>query len=384
MRYGVSDKHQQRARYQYAGEQAKASHERWLVSYADFMTLLMAFFVVMYSISQISEHKYRVLSATFSKAFSSPTEYSTMPDEGLPLLSYTKTPLDLEGRAAEDRPGNDANEIPAQFVSITEQLEERFESLIDSELVTVAGDERWLEIELQSGVLFDSGGAVLSEPAAAIISSISETLLPHSNVIRVEGFTDDVPIATNQFASNWELSTARAAAVVKQLVAEGIDPERLAAVGYGEHQPVVHNDSEEHRARNRRIVLMVSTKQQHRPKLEPKEQIRLQPQLTRYQQRAALAEGELVYGLDESARAQAEAWLARNVPVATQQQSQGGEPLSATTITNAIEGALASPVQTPTETLQPETSAQTAQSNAPAQGLKQVPLPDGGLLFTSE
>jgi chemotaxis protein MotB len=379
-----SDKYQQRGRYQYRDDQAKASHERWLVSYADFMTLLMAFFVVMYSISQISEHKYRVLSATFSKAFSSPTEYSTMPDEGLPLLSYTKTPLDLEGRAAEDRPGNDANEIPAQFVSITEQLEERFESLIDSELVSVAGDERWLEIELQSGVLFGSGGATLGKPAAAIISAISETLLPHTNVIRVEGFTDDVPIATNTFASNWELSTARAAAVVKQLVAEGIAPERLAAVGYGEHQPVVHNDSDEHRARNRRIVLMVSTKEQHRPKLEPKAQIIVQPQLTRYQQRKPLAEGELVYGLDDSARAQAEAWLARNVPVAAVEEPAQTEPLSATTITNSIEKALASPVQTPANEPLLQVERQTAQSAASAKGVKQVELDSGALLFTSE
>ena len=291
----------------------QAGHDRWLVSYADFMTLLMAFFVVMYSISQVSEQKYRVLSATFSEAFNAPIEEQNIFSDGQPQHSHTNTPIDLDGRALEDRPGNDANEVPETFTRIAEKLEQSFQSLIEKDLIVVAGDERWLQIELPSEVLFSSGGVKMSEAAAAIIDDIAMTLIDHNNVIRVEGFTDDVPINTVQFESNWELSTARAAAVVKQLVNRGIEPERLAAIGYGEFQPAQSNLTEAGRSKNRRIVLMVSTRNRLRPDAAQVDDLHIAP--TPIIESAA-DDVPLVRGLERSAMDEARAWLSDRYPEA--------------------------------------------------------------------
>ncbi|MBT8138497.1 MAG: flagellar motor protein MotD [Gammaproteobacteria bacterium] len=325
-------------------------HNRWLVSYADFMTLLMAFFVVMYSISQVSEQKYRVLSETFSQAFNAPVERENLLLDGEPQHSFTKTPIDMQGKALEDRPGNDANEVPATLTRIAEELEQRFESLIDNELVTVTGDERWLQIALPSAVLFDSGGAQLGEPAQAIIEEIAATLAPHDNVVRVEGFTDNLPIKTAAFQSNWELSAARAAAVVRRLQDSGIAPGRLAAVGYGAHQPAHSNNSAEGRSKNRRIVLMVSTQNQLRHDVIAPEEVITTP----YEQRAELPEGTLVHGLERTALQEARAWLARRTRDA-----------AATVADSAPE--------------------QLTSENAPlepAEGVQRIRRSDGSLLFT--
>lgn len=305
----LSKQRYQARAYAELGE-SESNQDRWLVSYADFMTLLMAFFVVMYSISQVSEQKYRVLSETFSEAFKSPDQREVLVQEGEPQYSHTKTPIDLDGRALEDRPGNDANQLPATFATIKDKLEQSFQSLVETELVTVTGDERWLQIELSAEVLFESGGVKLSEPASEIVSDLAAALAPHNNVIQVEGFTDNVPISSTIFASNWELSAARAAAVVKLLADYEIDPGRMAAVGYGEYQPTATNTSDEGRTKNRRIVLMVSTQDQFRSDVFVEElPVEELPFVSEYAQREPLPEGTLVRGLKLSARDQAAAWL---------------------------------------------------------------------------
>ena len=121
--------------------------------------------------------------------------------------------------------------------------------------------------ELKSTILFDVGGAVLNKSAEKIIGEISSIMSKYLNVIRVEGFTDNTPIKNGLYASNWELSTARAAAVVRLMESQGVDPRRLAAIGYGEHQPVASNNTIEGRSKNRRIVLMISTLDELRPNL---------------------------------------------------------------------------------------------------------------------
>lgn len=226
-----------------------SSHERWIVSYADFMTLLMAFFVVMYSISSVSEQKYRVLSNTLSGAFNQ----SIKNDQPVidKMIDYQEIVEDL----------------PNISHVITQQLDENFQSLINNDLISVSGNEKWLQIELQSAILFDIGGAILHSTAEEIIGEISSIMNQYSNVIRVEGFTDNTPIKNSIYASNWELSTARATAVVRLMESQGINPNRLAAVGYGEHQPAASNITIEGRSKNRRIVLMISTLKELRPSL---------------------------------------------------------------------------------------------------------------------
>ena len=250
-----------------AGSDHGAGQERWLVSYADFMTLLMAFFVVMYSISSVSEQKYRVLSNTFSGAFNTSNDAGMLSKQvqGDPLL----TDHEIKQQAITPQEVASLSEsAPNMFTALTAQLDKNFQSLIDEKLITLSGNEHWLQIELQSAILFDVGGALIHRSAEPIIKQISTMLMPYGNVVKVEGFTDNTPISNSTFDSNWELSTARATAVVRLMIAQGIQANRLAAVGYGEYQPAVSNDSSEGRAKNRRIVLMISTSDSLRPQAD--------------------------------------------------------------------------------------------------------------------
>ena len=135
------------------------------------------------------------------------------------------------------------------------------------DLISVQGNEEWLEIELKSSLLFASGEATASAEARPIMQEMAAVVRDSELPIRVEGFTDDRPIATGIYPSNWELSSARAATIVKLLTEFGVGPTRLAAIGYGEFQPVAGNDSEEGRAANRRVVLMLSRGARLRPEL---------------------------------------------------------------------------------------------------------------------
>lgn len=363
--------------------------DRWLVSYADFMTLLMAFFVVMYSISQVSEQKYRVLSETFTQAFNPTSKTEVAVQEGDPQLSHTVTPIDMEGHALVDRPGNDANDVPESFVRISEQLEQSFQSLIENELITVTGDERWLQIELQSAILFGSGGASLSDAAAGIIGELTAALAEHDNVIRVEGFTDDIPISTAQFGSNWELSTARATAVVRLMESQGINSTRMAAVGYGEHQPAESNRSEAGRARNRRIVLMVSTREQLRPNATQVDDLQIGE--GGFDNGAGDGTGDgVVKGLGVSAREQAEAWFTRLNAAGADAEVESVELESTEPETTKVENTAAQNDAGLVGTLPLDTESKDAvddkleKTNQTVDGVKQVELENGTLLFTRD
>ncbi|MBC9250453.1 flagellar motor protein MotD [Pseudomonas alcaligenes] len=233
------------------------NHERWLVSYADFITLLFAFFVVMYSISSINEGKYKVLSESLVGVFSEP-ERSTKPiavgDERPHTTEPDRSMVEdnPNSTTAIDSPGAD----PLQ--EIASSVQEAFGDLINSNQLTVRGNELWIEIELNSSLLFPSGDAVPNDMAFTLVEKVAKILAPYQNPVHIEGFTDNQPISSAQFPSNWELSTARAASIVRMLAADGVDPARMAAVGYGEFQPVADNATAEGRARNRRVVLVIS------------------------------------------------------------------------------------------------------------------------------
>ncbi|GAA5316935.1 MAG: flagellar motor protein MotD [Candidatus Pelagadaptatus aseana] len=255
------------------------NHERWLVSYADFITLLFAFFVVMYSISQVNESKYRVLSETMVDAFNVDKNRAINPIQvGDPTLSIDPNAIHLitedmlekgQGPEAGDGPFDKSADLP----QLTGHFREEFTDLVDDEQILLHGNEMWLEIELKSSILFESGGTEPSLQAEAIFADIAEMLKPFNNPIQVEGFTDNVPINNSRFPSNWELSAARAAAIVRLLAEEGIPTRRLSAVGYGEHQPVADNATEEGRAKNRRVVLMITREKVDRPNVRTSEDI---------------------------------------------------------------------------------------------------------------
>lgn len=229
------------------------NHERWLVSYADFITLLFAFFVVMYSISSINEGKYKILSESLVGVFNQP-ERSI---EAIPIGdAKPRAPESASVSTAPKSADAEANHDPLQ--AMADSLRQVFGDLIESGQLSVRGNELWIEIELSSNLLFPSGDAIPNDTAFALIEKVATILAPYDNPVHVEGFTDNLPISTAQYPTNWELSAARAGSVVRMLAAQGVSPSRLAAVGYGEFQPVADNATVEGRARNRRVVLVVS------------------------------------------------------------------------------------------------------------------------------
>ena len=260
------------------------NHERWLVSYADFITLLFAFFVVMYSISSVNEGKYRVLSDSIVAAFRDPSRSlepiqigdltrSSMQSESIfdrnkPLIEIFQVPLpaqpDEQGSQDKHKNGQsgddaqaDNNEADAAANALADAIQDAMSDLVDDGLIEVRRDKRWIEVEIKSSILFPSGSAILSAQSEPVLRQLADKLRDLDNIIHVEGFTDDVPINNFDFFSNWELSASRAASVVHLFTRLGIDPQRLAAIGYGEFRPVASNDTPEGRAKNRRVVLVI-------------------------------------------------------------------------------------------------------------------------------
>ncbi|MGH8550348.1 MAG: flagellar motor protein MotD [Methylococcales bacterium] len=254
------------------------NQERWLVSYADFITLLFAFFVVMYSISSVNESKYRVLSDTLDQAFSLPNKTLDPIQVGEIIRQNDSVPvvIPMEENSREIREKMEKvielQQQQDQLRKISKQIEEMLSPYIDQELIEVTSDELWLKVEMKSSLLFASASAKLAGEAIPVLRKIGEIFRRLPNTIHVEGYTDDRPIVTPEFPSNWELSAGRAASVVSQLVKEGINPERLAAIGYGEYHPVADNKLEEGREKNRRVVLVLLAQSAARFKLDASEQ----------------------------------------------------------------------------------------------------------------
>ena len=243
-------------------EDESHSKERWLVSYADFITLLFAFFVVMYSISSVNEGKYKVLSQTLEGAFNS-VQRTTKPiqvgdhiprsegdDTGEQKVQVVDTiPRGSEGRIKDRTKG---------MREIADKFSAEFSGLITEGLVSVNENEDWVEVSLSNKILFKSGDVEPYDDAFPILEQIAAILKVQDNALLVEGFTDNIPIRTRSHPTNWELSSSRAAAVVRLLAHEGVDPSKMAAIGYGQFQPIARNDTAEGRSRNRRIVLVIS------------------------------------------------------------------------------------------------------------------------------
>jgi chemotaxis protein MotB len=325
-------------------------HDRWLISYADFITLLFGFFVVMYAVSSVNEGKYRVVSESLEAAFRTPqrslepvqvgrlarspyrdeVSIREVPTATIPLaIPLLVEPIRIAGKARErqatateaslcetaaidsppscysspasnhkamspltierwqfpeepelllpdsalskatDELGDDELSVyigepetsqdfaRSEASRIAEQLSTALPRLLETGAVSIRYGREAAEIEIGSGLLFESASAGLDQEAMPILSQVAEALRHLDNEIRVEGFTDNRPIKTLAYPSNWELSAARAASVVHQFSRLGLDPQRMAAVGYGEHQPVASNDTQHGRKRNRRVLILV-------------------------------------------------------------------------------------------------------------------------------
>lgn len=221
--------------------------DRWLISYADFITLLFAFFVVMYSISSVNLGKYRVLSDSVSSAFKNPDNTRVMPTDKLDI-SVQRAPISL------------GTQVQAGYRAMSEtavEIEKRMKDWINKGQIAVRGNKEWLEVEISTGILFSSGSAELSPQARRILTSLSGVFRDSRNPLYVAGYTDNVPISTLKYPSNWELSSARASSVVRLMAEAGINPGRMGVIGFGEFRPVADNDNARNRQRNRRVVIRI-------------------------------------------------------------------------------------------------------------------------------
>lgn len=227
------------------------NHERWLVSYADFMTLLFAFFVVMFAVSQVDSKKVGRFTESFSKAvgidlFPSPGS-GLLPGGGVPIPQSDAPPLTADEGA-----------LPKELEEIKWQLADMRKKAELPSGLSVLQRRNEIVIRLSEHVSFSAGDDTLKTRALEAIRAIAKELGPRRVDIRIEGHTDNRPIHTARFRSNWDLSTSRAATVVAVLADAGIRPDRLSAAGYGEFHPVAANTTEEGRTQNRRVDIVVS------------------------------------------------------------------------------------------------------------------------------
>lgn len=215
------------------------NHERWLVSYADFITLMFAFFVVMFASSQVDKKKVGRMAEQMKTAFS-----GTQP---VAMGSGA-------GRGGQKTAGSK----PADLIGLQRELESSLKKQIANSSIAVITRHDGLVISMREKGFFDSGSATVKPEAATALESIADALASRADPLRVEGHTDDRPIHTERFDSNWELSTARATAIVKYFVVDRhFPPDRLAAAGYAEFHPVAENATAEGRAVNRRVDIVV-------------------------------------------------------------------------------------------------------------------------------
>jgi len=268
----------------------EANHDRWLISYADFITLMFAFFVVMYSISSVSEGKYRVLSDALNQAFDSNQEtVSQIPNPiDLPIqqsLPYEQAEGTIQAEPvkgieeeifaendeqAEElaKPGAEQDRIKKSLGEIADDIRYEVLPFIDEQLISVTNSDTEIEVEIKSQLLFPSGNARLVSKAIPVLSNLATIFSTFNNPIQVEGFTDNQPIKTAAFPSNWELSAARAASVVHLFMRRGIDPTRMSAVGFAEFRPIADNNTKEGRQENRRVLIVIPTVPDERKELK--------------------------------------------------------------------------------------------------------------------
>lgn len=257
------------------------NHEAWVIPYADLLTLLLALFVVLYAMSSVNTTKYRALAQAISAAFNGsrsvivpitpnsppsstpvptnkpvPIPRMPLPQILLPELTQHITPAPLT-QQAPDKAGEKLSEEQQNLERIRNEVERALQPLIEKKLVVVRRTPNWLEIEIRTDILFPSGVATLSPSASSVLTNLGEILAPFANPLRVEGYTDDMPIDTATYPSNWELSAARAASVARLFAQHGVDPERLGIVGWGQYRPAADNASEDGRNKNRRVLVVV-------------------------------------------------------------------------------------------------------------------------------
>ncbi|MFB0979538.1 MAG: flagellar motor protein MotB [Alteromonadaceae bacterium] len=250
----------------------KDNVDRWLVSYADYMTLLFALFVVLYAMAMVNEEPFETATESIGKVFQANEELPKNRGHGDDILDvntsntnkrlYGNSILDVAGPELVDGEITLSNvsdsEVGTNLTSLEKELHTALYELIESGYAQLQVDGNWLEIELNSGMLFPSGSSSATNNAITILAVIYDVIGSSSNFIRVRGYTDNQPINTEIFSSNWELSVFRATAILRALENLSLDPARMAIEGYGQYYPREDNNTAKGRAQNRRVVIAIS------------------------------------------------------------------------------------------------------------------------------
>ena len=251
-------------------ESEKENGERWLLTSSDLITLLMILFVVLYSMSNVDSQKFQAIAESLNKVLGggipakielstsptgptlflagTPSSKATVPGKGADLTNLTNTVPGVKGNVDAENLTIEA--IKAQLDKFA--LDNGIQTMLVSSI-----EERGLVVSIQETLLFESGSATITAQAREILEKITTVLAVTPNQIRVEGHTDNLPIHTSQFPSNWELSVIRSTNVLQILQSDGVSPDRLSATGYGEYRPISSNDTDAGRSKNRRTDLII-------------------------------------------------------------------------------------------------------------------------------
>jgi chemotaxis protein MotB len=256
-------------------EEEHENEERWLVSYADMMTLLMCLFMVMFSISSVNISKFKELQRSLQSAFSgssdggkalmqsgsSDTSNETSPETAIPAITVKQA---LAGRTAtsgsQQSMAKAAEEEQSEFEALKRRVDAAARSMHLQNVVQTQVRDRGLVVRLLTdGVFFDSGSAQLKPDADPILERVAQVIAAeHEHPVVVEGYTDSQPIHGSQYPSNWELSGARASSVVRDFVANGVQSTRLSVAGYGQQHPISSNATFAGRSKNRRVEIVMT------------------------------------------------------------------------------------------------------------------------------
>jgi chemotaxis protein MotB len=237
-------------------EEPAENHDRWLVSYADFITLLFAFFVVMYAVSSVNQNKYRDFSSSLNHAFG---RHNAKLNRNLPAVApssqghsgtLTLNALPLM-RIKQERLRQERENMTGLAIELANTLS----PLIKAGQLKIIQNNEGLRIDISDNIIFAPGSATLAPSSIALLEKIAEGLSDDQHRLQIEGHTDNVPIHNMEFYSNWELSAVRASSLVRMFAMQGIDEARLSAIGFGAARPIADNATAEGRARNRRVSM---------------------------------------------------------------------------------------------------------------------------------
>lgn len=230
----------------------QAGSPAWMTTYSDLMSLLLTFFILLFSMSSVSEERFKDAAQSLQMALIGSSSDSILDGNGEIIGD-----VDPEEIVVEEVPV-DPNYIPEEVIELYNTVNGFLEEEGLNTDVTLSRDQEGVYIDIQETILFDSGSATLKAVGSETLGQLAELFTLFNNEIIIEGYTDNVPMHSREFPSNWELSTGRALSVLRYLSESyDISPSRLSARGYGEHRPIVPNDSDENRALNRRVNIVI-------------------------------------------------------------------------------------------------------------------------------